>query len=574
VTVPAASDERALASMLAAASDTEIAALLAARGIPASVNWRDHFDAAAGMLEPGPVVRALEALPLTPARALSEAVRAGTPVAEPARAELAALALAGSDGTVFQAVAEAVSEREAPLVPTTARAESSAVDEAAAAERAFTSAASLADLLLLCLESPLGRIGSGTLGAVDRRRLVEAGALPTAEEADLLVDIAATGGLLVGSDRAFLVTDGGRDWLRASTVARWEQLAVALRDALPAGLRSADGGWLPVDAWPTAYPFDPSWPHTADSWRRRLTAWGLLTPAGAEPAWARPLSRGERPDTTAWERMLPPEVDRVYLQNDLTAIAPGPLAPELDVRLRSMARRESRAQASSYRFSAETVAAAITGGETAESLKDFLQSLSLTGLPQPLAYVIDSTAARHGLVRVGQDAASALTYVFSTEPALLATIAVDQALRPLGLVSDGDRLVSRAPLEAVFWGLADARYPVVAVDETGAPRTLDRTRVAHQSPPAPAAERYDALLQRLRAASGGGEAAWLERELDQAVRARAVVDVVVALPNGTTRTFRLEATGLGGGRLRGRDRSADVERTLPVASITSVHPTA
>jgi hypothetical protein len=56
------------------------------------------------------------------------------------------------------------------------------------------------------------------------------------------------------------------------------------------------------------------------------------------------------------------------------------------------------------------------------------------------------------------------------------------------------------------------------------------------------------------------------------VRARAVIDVVVRLPDASTRTFRLEATGFGGGRLRGRDRGADVERTLPLSSIASVHP--
>ena len=48
--------------------------------------------------------------------------------------------------------------------------------------------------------------------------------------------------------------------------------------------------------------------------------------------------------------LLPHEVDRIYLQNDLTAISPGPLASGLDVRLRQLAHRESHAQASSYRF--------------------------------------------------------------------------------------------------------------------------------------------------------------------------------------------------------------------------------
>ena len=76
----------------------------------------------------------------------------------------------------------------------------------------------------------------------------------------------------------------------------------------------------------------------------------------------------------------------------------------------------------------------------------------------------------------------------------------------------------------------------------------------------------------MRAGGEDSDAAWLERELDQAVRARAVIDVSVRLPDGSTRVFRLEATGLGGGRLRGRDRGADVERTLPLTHIDGIAP--
>ena len=54
------------------------------------------------------------------------------------------------------------------------------------------------------------------------------------------------------------------------------------------------------------------------------------------------------------------------------------------------------------------------------------------------------------------------------------------------------------------------------------------------------------------------------------MRTRAVVLVEVAMPDGSSRELTLEASGMGGGRLRGRDRTADVERTLPVRSIRSV----
>jgi hypothetical protein len=44
------------------------------------------------------------------------------------------------------------------------------------------------------------------------------------------------------------------------------------------------------------------------------------------------------------------------------------------------------------------------------------------------------------------------------------------------------------------------------------------------------------------------------------------------MPDGTEREFTIEATGLGGGRLRGLDRAVDVERTLPVSSISGIRP--
>src|SRR5690606_37591085 len=81
---------------------------------------------------------------------------------------------------------------------------------------------------------------------------------------------------------------------------------------------------------------------------------------------------------------------------------------------------------------------------------------------------------------------------------------------------------------------------------------------------------HESLITRLRAQQGpDADAAWLDRELDAAVRAKAVLHVEVAMPDGSTRELLLEASGLGGGRLRGRDRAADVERTLPVKSIRS-----
>ncbi|WEK14944.1 MAG: helicase-associated domain-containing protein [Candidatus Microbacterium phytovorans] len=572
----AAPDARTLATHLASLDDAALTELLTVRRIPATAAWDDFFDAADALLDPVSIARGVAALPRDDAAALLDAVTASAAGREasvpagPRREVLTRRALVAPDGVPYGAVVAGWASL--PTADTTPPATPAGEDEAHAAERAFAAATSLADILHAALATPLSRIGSGALGATERRRLIEDGAVDSPDAADDLVEIAATAGLLSDVDRHWIVTTDGDRWLGERTVTRWHHVALRLRAALPTAVVSADG-WLEVSEWRSAYPFDPAWPARADRWRALLQRWAVIGPDGRSAAWAEGVRDGAGGDESALQALLPAEVDRVFLQNDLTAIAPGPLEPQLDRRLRTMALRETRAQASTYRFTAETLSAALTTGETADSVRRFLADLSLTGVPQPLEYEIDRSARRHGSIRVGPDW-SGRTQVTALDPAMLPALAVDQALRPLGLTPHGDVLLSRSSPDTVFWMLADARYPVVAVDADGAVRTLDRRRLAPTPPDATASpDAYAPLRERLRAAhAADADSAWLGRELEQAVRARAVLTIVVRMPDGGEREITMEATGLGGGRLRGRDRVADVERTLPVSSIASVRP--
>lgn len=567
----AAPDARTLATHLATLDDDALRELLAVRRVPATAGWSDYFDAADALLDTPSIVRGAAALARPAADALEDAVSRGTAVPEGSgRDTLVAHAFVTPDGIPYAAVTAAwgsvPTARAEPPVPGPAE------DDAHAAERAFAASTSLADVLQSAIAAPLSRIGSGALGAAERRRLIEEGAVDAPEVADDLIAIAASSGLVADVGRQWLVTPLGDKWLGDRTVTRWHDVARRLRASLPAALRSVDGGWIPVDQWRLAYPFDPSWPARADQWRSLLRRWAMIGGDGASPAWAAGLAHGGDADETALQALLPAEVDRVFLQNDLTAIAPGPLDPQLDRRLRTMAHRESRAQASTYRFTAETLTAALTAGESADSLRDFLGGLSLTGVPQPLEYEIERSARRHGSVRVGPDW-SGRTRVTADDPALLQSIAVDQALRPLGLHAEDGALLTRTGPDTTFWMLADARYPVTAVDADGEIRRLDRLRLAPAEVPPEPTDDSAPLRARLRAAhASDADSAWLGRELEQAVRAHTVLVIAVRMPDGSEREITMEATGLGGGRLRGRDRVADVERTLPVSSIASVRP--
>ena len=569
------SDERALATMLAAASDAELAELFAARRLPLPSTAHDFFDVAAALLTEPAVDKALTRLPA----ALLAALAGADEIGPDDRALLAGLGLVDADGHPFGVVrsrldilrrATPATEQDAVSAPVPADAQATA----AAGERAFAAVSSLADILLAALSAPLPRTGAGTVSVAERRRLIEDGAVADVEELEDLIALGVDAGLLCELDRTWSTTAAARDWLDRSTADRWADVARGFLTHLPLGLRTASGGFIAAEAWPASYPLDAEWPARVTALTRRARRWGILADPGAEPGWATDLRLHGEPDLAQLRTHLPPEVDRIYLQADLTAISPGPLAPRLEQRLRSMAVRETRAQASTYRFTPESLTTAVSGGESAQSLREFLGALSLTGIPQPLDYLIETTAARHGLIRVATEPETGRTVVRSTDPQVLATIAVDQALRPVGLVQGDDRLFSRASRDTVYWSLVDARYPVVAVDEGDDVERVSRRVARSTADEADAAERYAALIRTIRDSHGpDADAAWLERELEQAVRARAVVEVVVRLPDASNRTFLLEATGIGGGRLRGLDRAADVERTLPLTSIVSVaHP--
>ncbi len=555
---------RPLAERLAAASDDELSALFRARGVRPDAAWQDFFDAAESLLDQASLAKALPTLTGQEAAALVRAA-AGEVPSEPHFGTLVGLALLRSDGIPWPEVAAAIDGRPAPDAP--APSEPTASDASAsahAAERAFTTLGALADLLLLAREKPFALLTGGNVSAGEKKQLSEAG-VPT-ETVDPLMSIAVDAGLAVVDERRLRTTARAEDWLRSSAVERWSVLVSGFRDALPRGVRTPSGGSTPPAAWPHAHPWDPTWPERSDALLARARLLGLVADDDTEPSWTASVRAGADPDAAGLGSLLPAEVDRIFLQNDLSAIAPGPLAAALDVRLRTMAVRESASQASSYRFTGDSIARALVLGETEESILALLGELSLTGIPQPLRYLIAQTAQRHGLVRVSTDEETGRTRIESTDQTLIEAMAVDQGLRPLALSKHVASLTTRVGRETVYWALTDARYPATIVGEDGAVLAGER------HPPVDAAPRptsdFGPLIATLRSHQGpDADAAWLDRELEAAVRVRAVLRVTVGMPDGSTRELILEATGLGGGRLRGRDRTADVERTLPVSSI-------
>ncbi|EPJ40915.1 hypothetical protein STAFG_1998 [Streptomyces afghaniensis 772] len=119
----------------------------------------------------------------------------------------------------------------------------------------------------------------------------------------------------------------------------------------------------------------------------------------------------------------------MLLQADLTAVAPGPLQRPLADMLGVLADVESKGGATVYRFTPGSVRRALDAGRSASDLHAFLAAHSRTPVPQPLTYLIDDVARRHGQLRVG--AASA--YVRCDDDAVLGEILADKRAASLGL---------------------------------------------------------------------------------------------------------------------------------------------
>ncbi|MGH3705987.1 MAG: helicase-associated domain-containing protein, partial [Agromyces sp.] len=66
--------------------------------------------------------------------------------------------------------------------------------------------------------------------------------------------------------------------------------------------------------------------------------------------------------------------------------------------------------------------------------------------------------------------------------------------------------------------------------------------------------------------------AWLARQLEAAARSKETLTVTVRMPGGDTADYLLAPASVANGRLRARDRKADIERTLPLSAIAAVSP--
>ncbi|MFF8508995.1 helicase-associated domain-containing protein [Streptomyces sp. NPDC015492] len=328
----------------------------------------------------------------------------------------------------------------------------------------------------------------------------------------------------------------------------------------------------------------------------------LLNLPLAEAADAGALGGGVEPSVAA-ERaatllapLLPEAVDHVLLQADLTAVAPGPLRRPLSDALAVLADVESKGGATVYRFTPGSVRRALDSGQTATDLHEFLKAHSRTPVPQPLSYLVDDVARRHGHLRVG--AASA--YVRCDDDTVLGEILADRRSASLGLRRLAPTvLAAQTDPGSLLDGLRSMGYAPAAESATGdvlitradAYRTAARTAPVPvpDGPPAPDATLLGAAVRAIRAGDRAATAVRKEPAAPAAAGALPRTSAAETLATVQAAAMTGSAVWIGyvnaeggasqrviapvrveGGFVTAYDHTADEVRTYPLHRITGV----
>ncbi|GLZ80626.1 hypothetical protein Afil01_54330 [Actinorhabdospora filicis] len=515
----------------------------------------------------------------------------------------------------------------APEVPVIA---DRAVDNAGAG--AVLETVRLVEALLTELaDLPAPALKGGGMGVRDLRRL---GMAAATEQAALLLEIAYSAGLLGAHEEEWLPSPAYDVWRTQPLANRWVRLARAWlampREAalvggkddkgkiynalapelsrtivprrraealkliadLPAGSAPGTEDVLALIAWhhPRSRDLDRS-----RAVLREAAALGVLA-RGALTTYGRMLLAERGPDddplgisapeidpvVEKLDELLPPPVDEVVVQTDLTIVVPGPPSATLAAELSAIAERES---ATVYRVTPAALRRALDAGYTAEDLHALVARRSRTDVPQALTYLIDDTSRRHGGLRVGTGGC----YLRGEDPALLAEVYADRRLARFAFRRLAPTvLITRAPITDVLDALREYGYAPVPEDAAGAAvltrptarRAAHAARLPHATDAVPRVDGIPliALIERLRrqdaharsrpAVSVVGDSSAAVAVLQQALRDKQPVWVGYLDGHGAQVTRRLLPVSLGAGYLRAEDQRTDTLHTVALHRIT------
>lgn len=365
-------------------------------------------------------------------------------------------------------------------------------------------------------------------------------------------------------------------------------LALGFLGSLPTGTSMSTDGVIEVLAWHR--------PRRSGPARDALVRWSLdeahaygLLARGAATSAARLLFAGDKEGAEqALAVLMPPPLDHVLIQADLTAVAPGPLDPALAREMALVAAVESTGGATVYRFTEASVRRALEAGRTVGEIAAFLDQISRTPVPQPLTYLVEDVARRYGRVRVG----SAPALVTCEDPALLDQILAEPSVAAMSprRVAPTVATLLTSPTAALDLLRSLGMHPSADGVDTGsaAPRSRapsrGRPRAVRADRPAPGEATLAAAVRAIRA----GDRSVHNRPgtVSTALRTAASTDVLDGLAtaikagvsvwigyvdnHGTSTERVIDPISLDAGWLSAFDQRTEQVRTFAVHRITGV----
>lgn len=386
----------------------------------------------------------------------------------------------------------------------------------AAAESAVEAVTTLLDQATL---RPIAALKKGGVGTRERTKIAAAlGVEPNAVA--LWIDVAYEAGLLGETDAGYAPTAEYGEWRAADVNRRWSDLARA---------------WFALDHSPTDRRVDddreqpPPLPlmSAAGMMRRALLTESVgvsVAAVAAEIDWFCPAhgypdderdlkmaairresallgvvssdvltELGECLVTGRTPELLADRAGTVILQSDLTAVVAGsPNAATVRL-LAAAAVNETRGAAAVWRFTSASVRSALDAGWRADEVLRELAAISDRPVPQPLEYLINDVARRHGHVRV-----RAVQCCVSADEATVTEILHTRALAKLGLRRLAPTVLSSSDSPAQVLALLRKNgFAPVAEDPDGA--VLIERDDEHQAPSADEREKNTLTAEELAA---------------------------------------------------------------------------
>ncbi|MEY4398265.1 MAG: hypothetical protein RLZ53_841 [Actinomycetota bacterium] len=489
--------------------------------------------------------------------------------------------LDGSKVKIFDALHTTLREvraftRPIPVIPEPAQAPAPAAVDRQAGITVFQTIQALTEVIFDLEKHLVREVGKGNVGLPDVKRLAAALGC-TNDQAKGYFGLAAALGLTVIHDGRHRLTAKSVAWLDGEATARIETLLHHYRDVLGGELIASlsaleEATYLPV--WfQTNYPFAENRPASRMGKILGLAEDLGLAAQGWTTSWfGRLLAQNSKAMTEAVSH-LPGIQERIILQADGSIIAPGPLATKVEARLRKIAETESIGLASTYRLTPLSITHGLELGERVSGIREMLTQLTAVALPQPIEYLLTDVERRFGKLVIGPGNLEWRSQISSQDAVLLTEISSDSRLKPFALHRQAPELLAcRFEPSVVYFGLRECGFLAIRVDVSGqviSPiTTVEPMAVGIAESPidAKVAEIF-AEDQKLNSLDSDEV---MIRQIQLAIRNKALLSLKVKVADGSLADFELMPSGIANGRVRGKDRKAQIERTLPLASIVSI----